>query len=73
MTLSKESDTKKKASAVVSRRGFIQGVGIGGGAVELLQAKAASPALASVGIAGPGAVPITLLINGQTLQAHGGT
>jgi xanthine dehydrogenase YagT iron-sulfur-binding subunit len=65
MALRKESDKKKKASAGVSRRGFIQGVGIGSGAVELLQAKAASPALASVSMAGPGAVPITLLINGK--------
>jgi xanthine dehydrogenase YagT iron-sulfur-binding subunit len=70
MALIKESDTKKKAaakkaSAGVSRRGFIQGVGIGGGAVELLQAKAPSPALLPVSIAGPGAVPITLLINGK--------
>jgi len=65
MTLSKEPDKKKKASAGVSRRGFIQGVGIGGGAVELLQAKAASPARATAGMAGPGAVPITLLINGK--------
>ena len=53
MALRKESG-KKKASAGVSRRGFIQGVGIGGGAVELLQAKAASPALATAGMAGPG-------------------
>lgn len=65
MALGKKSDKKKKASAGVSRRGFIQGVGIGSGAVELLQGKAASPALASVSMAGPGAVPITLLINGR--------
>jgi aerobic-type carbon monoxide dehydrogenase small subunit (CoxS/CutS family) len=65
MALRKESDKKKKPSAGVSRRGFIQGVGIGGGAVELLQANAASPALASAGMAGPGVVPITLLINGK--------
>jgi xanthine dehydrogenase YagT iron-sulfur-binding subunit len=53
-----------KAKPAVSRRGFIQGIGAGGGAIGtgLLEREAqAAPA----GIAGPGEVPITLTINGK--------
>jgi len=60
----KDPDIPKKPKAAFSRRGFLQGVGIGGGVlgagVLAPEAQAAPPAI------GPGAVPITLKINGQT-------
>jgi xanthine dehydrogenase YagT iron-sulfur-binding subunit len=49
-----------------SRRGFIQGVGVGGGTVGLLErpAEAAAPP----NVTGPGPVPITLQINGKSVN-----
>ena len=52
-----------------SRRGFMSGVGIGGGVMGtglLENEAAASPAAANV--AGPGAAPITLTINGKPVK-----
>lgn len=57
-------DSKRKLG--VSRRGFMRGVGIGGGALGsgvLEKEAAAKPA---AGATGPGAVPLTLKINGKT-------
>lgn len=53
-----------KAKPAVSRRGFIQGIGAGGGAIGagLLEREAQA---APSGIAGPGEVPITLTVNGK--------
>jgi len=50
-----------------SRRGFIRGVGIGGGALGtgLLEQEAVAAAAAPVG---PGPVPITLTINGKPMK-----
>ena len=62
--MSSKKDPKPKNA--VSRRGFIRGVGIGSGALGtgLLEREAiAAPAAANV--VGPGAVPITLKINGK--------
>ncbi|MBZ5586248.1 MAG: (2Fe-2S)-binding protein [Acidobacteriia bacterium] len=52
-----------------SRRGFIRGVGVGGGAVGttgLLEKEAAAAPPANV--AGPGPVPVTLTINGKPVN-----
>jgi xanthine dehydrogenase YagT iron-sulfur-binding subunit len=55
----------------VSRRGFIRGVGLGGGALGtgvLEREAAAEPAAGS--FVGPGAVPISLKINGKTTNLN---
>ena len=65
MSSRKDPQPPAKPKAGFSRRGFIRGVGLGGGAVGtgLLEREAvAAPALANV--AGPGPVAITLTING---------
>ncbi len=69
MSSRKDPDLAKKPKAGVSRRGFIRGMGVGGGAVGsgILQTEAlAEPAAAQT--AGPGAVPITLRINGKPVN-----
>ncbi len=48
----------------VSRRGFMRGVGVGGAALEAIQAEAQSQPQ-SARVLGPGAVPIVLTINGK--------
>jgi len=62
-----QPDVPKKRAGV-SRRGFIRGVGIGGGALGtgVLEKEASAEPQASGRSAGPGAVPITLKINGKT-------
>ena len=67
MSSRKDSDIQKKPETGFSRRGFIRGVGLGGGALgtALLEKEAVAgppPAGAAVG---PGEVPITLLVNGK--------
>ncbi|MGO4883142.1 MAG: (2Fe-2S)-binding protein [Bryobacteraceae bacterium] len=71
MSANNDSEVPGKGKRGVSRRGFIRGAGIGGGVLGagLLDKKAqAAPAAAKV--AGPGAVAVTLKINGkpQTLN-----
>jgi xanthine dehydrogenase YagT iron-sulfur-binding subunit len=63
----KDPNVKKKPKAGVSRRGFIRGIGIGGGAVGsgILQQEASAQSPAGANVAGPGPVPITLQINGK--------
>jgi len=53
-----------------SRRGFLQGAGIGGvlGTGLLERNAEAAPAAAGAAVAGPGAVPITLTINGKPVN-----
>lgn len=60
---SKKDPPQGKGS--VSRRGFIRGVGVGGGALGLVSASVPAAAQ-STGTLGPGPVPVTLKINGQT-------
>jgi xanthine dehydrogenase YagT iron-sulfur-binding subunit len=63
----KQPDPEETSRAGVSRRGFIRGVGLGTGALgtgvlepeALAQTKAAK-------VAGPGAVPVSLNVNGKT-------
>ncbi len=66
MSSRKDPDVPTPSKTGVSRRGFIRGVGIGGGALGtgLLEREAhAEPAAGNV--VGPGPVPITLNINGK--------
>lgn len=64
MSSRKEPELPVKPQTRFSRRGFIRGVGIGGGALGtgLLEKEAAA---APPNVAGPGPVPITLNINGK--------
>jgi len=64
----KDSEPPVRAKSGYSRRGFISGVGIGGGALGtglLEQPAEAAPAAA---VQGPGPVPITLNLNGKTVN-----
>ena len=66
MSANKDSEVPGKPKRGVSRRGFIRGAGIGGGVLGagILDKKAkAAPSRGQ--LAGPGAVPITLKINGK--------
>ena len=61
----KRSETSKKPRAAVSRRGFLQGVGIGTGALGTGILETPADAAPEAGVAGPGVVPIALNINGS--------
>ncbi|HXG35262.1 MAG TPA: (2Fe-2S)-binding protein [Bryobacteraceae bacterium] len=63
MKKSKHPEAKAQPVTGVSRRGFIRGVGLSGGAVGLLHPEA--EAAQAPAVLGPGPVPITLLINGK--------
>jgi len=62
----KHPEAPAKPESGFSRRGFIQGVGIGGGTIGtgLLE----QPAQAAAKVSGPGAVPVTLQINGKAVN-----
>lgn len=66
MSSKKDQNVRKLPDAGFSRRGFIQGVGIGGGAIGtgLLEPEAAA-AQSGGQVVGPGEVPVTLWINGK--------
>ena len=69
MSSKKDPDRSRPAKPGYSRRGFIQGVGIGSGALGAgLLEKAAEAAPAAATSAGPGPVPITLNINGKPVR-----
>jgi len=63
--VSSRKEPDKKPTAGVSRRGFIRGVGIGSAVGTGVLHPEAEAAPAAAGVAGPGAVPITLQINGK--------
>jgi xanthine dehydrogenase YagT iron-sulfur-binding subunit len=64
----KEPDVQQRPKTGFSRRGFIRGVGLGGGALGtgLLEKEAQAEPQAAGRVVGPGEVPITLKINGKT-------
>lgn len=67
---SSENDSnipKKPKSSGVSRRGFLGGASVAGGALGVLGGPLAQPAEAATQV-GPAAVPITLRINGQNVN-----
>ncbi|MGA2591953.1 MAG: (2Fe-2S)-binding protein [Bryobacteraceae bacterium] len=74
MSSKNDSEVPRKPKSGVSRRGFIGVAGIGGGALGagVLERKAVAAPPAGGQLAGPGAVPITLKINGkpQTLTVE---
>lgn len=66
MSSKKDSELPVKPKTGFSRRGFIGGVGLGGGALGtgLLEKEA----IAAPATMGPGAVPITLTLNGKPVK-----
>jgi xanthine dehydrogenase YagT iron-sulfur-binding subunit len=58
----KDSERTKKPGPGFSRRGFLQGAGVGAGTVGLLETNADA---AQAGVMGPAGVAITLSINGK--------
>jgi len=64
----KDSEVPVKPKTGFSRRGFMSGVGLGGGVLGtgLLENEAAAAPAAAV--AGPSAVPITLTLNGKPVK-----
>lgn len=66
MSSTKDPDVPRKRKNGVSRRVFIRGVGIGGGALGTGVLESGAEAAPAAGnTVGPGAVPITLKINGK--------
>jgi xanthine dehydrogenase YagT iron-sulfur-binding subunit len=65
-----KSQSGKKTKNGTSRRGFLQGVGIGGGALTagLLEPEAQADTAGSSNVSGPGEVSVTLNINGKPRQ-----
>src|ERR1022692_4954127 len=65
-----DSEVSGKPKRGVSRRGFIRGAGIGGGVLSagILDKKALAAPAAADKFVGPGAVPITLKINGKPIK-----
>lgn len=51
-----------------SRRGFLQGTGVAGSAIGLLEQEAQAQAIATGKVVGPAEVPVTLNINGKELK-----
>ncbi len=69
MSSRRTPDPSRQPKAAFSRRGFIQSVGIGSGALGTgLLEKAAEAEPVPAGSAGPGPVPITLNINGKPVN-----
>ena len=66
------SEVPAKSGRGVSRRGFMQRAGMGGGVLTagLLEKKAAAAPAGEGKFAGPGAVPVTLRINGKTHRVN---
>ena len=68
MSSRNDSEAPRKSKAGFSRRGFIRGAGIGSGVLGtgILEKQAAAAPPAEGKFVGPGAVPVTLKINGKT-------
>jgi xanthine dehydrogenase YagT iron-sulfur-binding subunit len=65
-----KSQSGKKPKNGTSRRGFLQGVGIGGGVLTtgLLEPAAQADTAGAANVSGPGEVAVTLNINGKSCQ-----
>jgi xanthine dehydrogenase YagT iron-sulfur-binding subunit len=67
--MSRKKDKLRKQSEGLSRRDFLRGAGVtvsGGLLMGVPAATASPPAPAAPGVEGPGAVPVTLKVKGQT-------
>ncbi|HUS05022.1 MAG TPA: (2Fe-2S)-binding protein [Bryobacteraceae bacterium] len=65
MSSIKDPDKPKKPGSGFSRRGFIRGVGLSGGALSTGVLETEAAAAPPANLSGPGEVPITLQINGK--------
>ncbi len=66
---SSDHDKKPKSKAAFSRRGFLQGMGVGTGVLSTgVLAETEADAEPSIAVAGPGLVPIVLKINGKAVK-----
>jgi xanthine dehydrogenase YagT iron-sulfur-binding subunit len=67
---SKKDPDNQQPKSRFSRRGFIRGIGIGGGAIGsgILETEAQAQSQAAGKVMGPGAVPVTLKINGKSVN-----
>jgi xanthine dehydrogenase YagT iron-sulfur-binding subunit len=65
-----DSPPAKKTKSAFSRRGFIKGAGLAGGALSTAVLETPAEAAAAGGTIGPDAVPITLKVNGKTLSLN---
>jgi xanthine dehydrogenase YagT iron-sulfur-binding subunit len=65
-----QTETPRKSKSAFSRRGFISGVSIGGGALGtgILENQANAEPQSASSLAGPAAVPINLKINGKPVS-----
>jgi len=70
MTKPPDSPPAKKTKSAFSRRGFIKGAGLAGGALSTAVLEKPAEAAAAGGAIGPDAVPITLKVNGKTLSLN---
>ena len=69
MSSKKDAELSQPAKTRFSRRGFLGGMGVGGGALGSgLLERDAEAAPAGANVSGPGAVPITLNINGKPVK-----
>jgi xanthine dehydrogenase YagT iron-sulfur-binding subunit len=68
MTKPPDSPPAKKTKSAFSRRGFIQGAGLAGGALSTAVLEETAEAAAAGAAIGPDAVPITLKINGKSVN-----
>ena len=69
MSLRQDPEMEPKPRKGYSRRGFVQGVGLGGAVgVGLLESEAQAQPAGSAKPVGPGEVPITLQINGKPVK-----
>jgi len=67
---SKQEPEKPKRKTNFSRRGFLQGVGIGGGVLTTGVLEQEAEAQSSAKVSGPGEVPVTLTINGKPYKLN---
>jgi xanthine dehydrogenase YagT iron-sulfur-binding subunit len=67
---SKKDPDNQQPKSGFSRRGFIRGIGIGGGTIGsgILETEAQAQSQAAGKVMGPGAVPVTLKINGKSVN-----
>lgn len=68
MSSKKHPEAPAAAKSGFSRRGFIQGAGLGSGGLGTALLEKTAEAAAPANVSGPGAVPVTLLINGKAVN-----
>ncbi len=67
---STKDEKRKKPRPAFSRRGFLQGLGVGSGVLGTGLLERQAEAAPAANVSGPGAVPVTLDINGKPYKAN---